>query len=128
MFNTLIQIKHLLIIDKYQRCLSRVSKFRRFDVLKLNDLYVGEGNVRVENAQQDIDMLAEHIYVNGLLEPIVVFAVNDIPEENVEIYESRRMNEGKYEILAGQRRFAAFKQLNEETPRKRLRQNSMSCS
>ena len=91
-----------------------MNKFLRFEELKLVDLYVGESNVRAENVQKDIDILAEHIRVNGLLEPIIVFAVDDLSEKHGEFYESRNEKKGKYEILAGQRRFAAFKKLNEE--------------
>jgi ParB family chromosome partitioning protein len=64
--------------------------------ISLDDLKVGKGQVRTKAVQEGIDELAESIRVVGLLEPIVVC-------------ESEK--KGKYEILAGQRRFLACKQL-----------------
>ncbi len=68
--------------------------------IPLDDLKVGKGQVRTKGVQEGIDELAESIRVQGLLEPIVVC-------------ESEK--KGKYEILAGQRRFLACKQLGMKT-------------
>ena len=80
-------------------------------------MYVGLSNVRVENAtdEEELSILAEHIKKHGLLEPIVVFAVDDI-DDNHKLYETRKDSKNKYEILAGQRRWSSFKKLNEENP------------
>lgn len=63
--------------------------------IPLTEIVTGKSNVRVHNIDKDIEELAEHIKVNGLLEPIVVF----------------KNPSGKYEILAGQRRFTAIQSL-----------------
>ena len=63
--------------------------------IPLADIVTGKSNVRVHNIDKDIEELAAHINVNGLLEPIVVF----------------KNPSGKYEILAGQRRFTAIQSL-----------------
>jgi len=63
--------------------------------IPLSEIVTGKTNVRVHNVEKDIEELAEHISVNGLLEPIIVF----------------QNKSGKYEILAGQRRFTAIKSL-----------------
>jgi ParB family transcriptional regulator, chromosome partitioning protein len=68
--------------------------------IALNDLVVGKGQVRVRDVGKEIDGLAESIQKVGLLEPIVV-----CPGEK----------EGTYEILTGQRRFLAHKQLGKDT-------------
>ena len=67
--------------------------------LKLEDLTLAKGQVRTK-VGEGIDELAESIRVLGLLEPIVVTASS---------------KSGKYEILAGQRRFLAHKRLNKAT-------------
>lgn len=93
----------------------RKNKFLRFQELSLDDLIVGKSNVRSENVGVDIDDLCEHIYANGLLEPPVVFAIDDLSEGH-ELYSSRKEFRGKYEVLAGQRRFTAFKELKKLYP------------
>lgn len=65
-------------------------------LIKLKDLK-SIGNVRSEEDEELLE-LANDIKENGLLQPIVV----------------RTGKEGKYEIIAGHRRFAALKMLNEE--------------
>ena len=92
-------------------------KFKKFDYIELDKLYVGLSNVRVENAtdEEELSILAEHIGKHGLLEPIVVFAVNDIDDDHP-LYETRKNFKNKYEILAGQRRWSSFKKLNKENP------------
>ena len=61
---------------------SNKNKFQKFDYIELDKLYVGLSNVRVENAtdEEELSILAEHIGKHGLLEPIVVFAVNGLDE------------------------------------------------
>ena len=95
------------------------NKFKKFDYIKLGDLYIGPSNVRVENVDDEdaIADLAEHIGKHGLLEPIVVFDNTDL-DENHELYESRKEYKEQFEILAGQRRWIAFKKLKDENPGK----------
>ena len=89
--------------------------FKRFAEIPLDDLMVGRSNARTENVETDLDDLIEHIYANGLLEPITVFAIDDLNNEHA-LYESRRHYAGKHEILAGQRRFNAFCELQRKYP------------
>jgi len=76
-------------------------------------------NVRTENVidEEELQILVDHIGMHGLLEPIVVFDVNDL-EEAHPLYVSRKDHKNKFEILAGQRRYNAFKKLNDENPSK----------
>ena len=67
--------------------------------IRLEDLEIGLGQVRTADVGKDIPELAESIRKVGLLEPIVV-----APAETA----------GKYEILTGQRRFLAHKELGRE--------------
>ena len=96
---------------------SNRNKFQKFDYIELDKLYVGLSNVRVENAtdEEELANLAEHIGIHGLLEPIVVFAVDDINSSHP-LYETRKDYVNKFEILAGQRRWTAFKKLNADNP------------
>ena len=66
-----------------------MAKLKEFKEIKLQDLAIGKGQVRLSEVGKDIDELAESIKKQGLLQPIVV-----CPAEK----------EGKYEILLGQRR------------------------
>ena len=95
------------------------NKFKKFDYIKLGDLYIGPSNVRVENVDDEdaIADLAEHIGKHGLLEPIVVFD-NRALDKNHKLYESREKYKEQFEILAGQRRWIAFKKLKDENPEK----------
>ena len=68
--------------------------------IPLADLTISKGQVRVSQVGKDIEDLAESIRVMGLLEPIVVCEADA---------------KGKYEILTGQRRFLAHKQLKKKT-------------
>lgn len=68
--------------------------------IPLGDLVIGKGQVRVKDVGKEIDELADSIQIMGLLEPIVV-----APADKA----------GKYEILTGQRRFLAHKQLKMPT-------------
>jgi ParB/RepB/Spo0J family partition protein len=91
------------------------NKHHRFEYIEINELYVGRTNVRVENAndEEELNNLAEHIGKHGLLEPIVIFDKNELTEEHP-CYSSRQEFPKRYEILAGQRRWKAFKKLNNE--------------
>jgi ParB/RepB/Spo0J family partition protein len=68
----------------------------------INKLYVSSINVRKtlssEDDESNINDLACDIITNGLINPITV-----------------RVNNDKYEIIAGQRRYLAMKQLNKDT-------------
>ena len=66
----------------------------------LSDLVIGFGQVRTVDVGRDIHELAESIKKIGLLEPIIIC----LSEE-----------EGKYEIIAGQRRYLAHKEIGVET-------------
>lgn len=68
--------------------------------IPLNNLVIGKGQVRLRGMAEGIDELADSIRVLGLLEPIVVCPAED---------------EGKYEIILGQRRFLACQELNLRT-------------
>lgn len=70
--------------------------------IRLDDIVISTGQVRVRDVGKEIDELAASIQKLGLLEPIVV-----CPAEKA----------GKYEILTGQRRFLAHKQLKRSTIR-----------
>src|SRR5262249_7320249 len=70
--------------------------------IPLDDIVISTGQVRVRDVGKEIDELAASIQKMGLLEPIVV-----CPAEKP----------GKYEILTGQRRFLADKQLKRKTIR-----------
>lgn len=79
-----------------------MANIRDVREIPLDDLVIGKGQVRVKDVQKDIDELAESIKVQGLLQPIVVCEAE---------------KKGKYEILTGQRRFLAHKQLKLKTIR-----------
>jgi len=70
--------------------------------IALDDLVISTGQVRVRDVGKEIDELAASIQKLGLLEPILV-----CPAEKP----------GKFEILTGQRRFLAHKQLKRPTIR-----------
>ena len=70
--------------------------------ISLGDLTIGKSQVRVKDVGKEIDELADSIRVQGLLQPIVVCESD---------------KKGKYEILTGQRRFLACKQLKMKTIR-----------
>ncbi|MGC4116785.1 MAG: ParB/RepB/Spo0J family partition protein [Myxococcales bacterium] len=78
-----------------------IPQIKEIKDIALEDLVVGKGQVRVKDVKKDIEDLAESIRVVGLLQPIIV-----CPSEQ---------KKGKYEILAGQRRFLAHVQLKRAT-------------
>lgn len=67
----------------------------KIDYIPLLEIVTGKSQARLSELDKDLDVLALSISKMGLLEPIIVFKNDD----------------GKYEILAGQRRFSAVKQL-----------------
>ena len=74
----------------------------RFDpALPLGDVVIGKGQVRLKIDQTALNELAGSIAVQGLLEPIIV-----CPAE---------IDPNKFEVLAGQRRFLACRQLGYKT-------------
>ncbi len=77
-----------------------MAKIIEIKELPLDVLVIGKGQVRVREVGKDIDQLAASIKKQGLLQPIVV-CESDEP--------------GKYEILTGQRRFLAHRELQKET-------------
>lgn len=81
--------------------MAKIKEAREVREIALSDLSIGKGQVRVKDVAKDIDELAESIRVMGLLEPIVVCPSSQ--------------EKGKYEILTGQRRFLAHKQLKKKT-------------
>ena len=64
--------------------------------IPLDDLVIGKAQARVQDVGKGIEDLAKSIKVQGLLQPIVV---------------CKATQEGKWEILTGQRRFLAHKML-----------------
>lgn len=74
-----------------------MAKIIEYRDIPLDSLIVGKGQVRTKDIGQGLDELAQSIKIQGLLQPIVV----------CEAQESE-----KWEILTGQRRFLACKQLN----------------
>jgi ParB family chromosome partitioning protein len=68
--------------------------------IPLENMVIGKGQVRKHHVAKDIHELADSIRVVGQLQPIVVAEFADRP--------------GKYEILTGQRRFLACKELGQK--------------
>lgn len=68
--------------------------------IPLSSLIIDQAQVRTSDVALEIDELAESIKKIGLLEPIVVSPTDQ---------------EGKYEVLAGQRRFLAHEKIGAET-------------
>jgi ParB/RepB/Spo0J family partition protein len=85
--------------------------------IKDTQIYIRQNGLRISRRCTDDEMLnlVEHIKIHGILEPLVVFAVDDLTEDH-ELYESRKDFKGKYEILSGERRFNASIILNREFP------------
>jgi len=73
-----------------------VAKFKEIREIPLEDLEIGLGQVRLRDVSKDIDELAASIKKVGLLEPIVVCESEE---------------DGKFEIITGQRRFLAHQEL-----------------
>lgn len=77
-----------------------MSSFQmKIDYVPVSEVVTGKSQARLSELDKDLDVLALSISKLGLLEPISVFKNDD----------------GKFEILAGQRRFSAVKQLGWDT-------------
>ena len=76
-----------------------MAKIVGYRDIPLDDLTIGKGQVRTQDPGKEIEDLARSIEAQGLLQPIVVC-------------EARK--KGKWEILAGQRRFLAHKHLKKD--------------
>ena len=74
-----------------------MARIQEVKEISLDDLVIGKGQVRTRDPAKGIDELADSIRKVGLLEPIVVCPAED---------------GGKYEIILGQRRFLACRELN----------------
>jgi ParB family chromosome partitioning protein len=68
------------------------------DSINVDKLYISDINVRKTNINE-IEELSNSIDMNGLINPITV----------------RKSDDDKYEIIAGQRRYLAMKELNKHT-------------
>ena len=77
-----------------------MAKLLEYRELPLADLLIDKGQVRTRNVDKEVDALAESIRRQGLLQPIVV---------------CKAEQEGKWEILSGQRRYLAHKLLRRDT-------------
>ena len=76
-----------------------MAKIEAYRNIPLDDLVIGKGQVRTQDLSKGIEDLARSIEAQGLLQPIVVCAARE---------------EGKWEILTGQRRFLAHKKLQRD--------------
>lgn len=83
----------------------------RVENVHLDKLVPSESNVRRRDISTDVDQLAANIRQLGLQQPIVVQAVPDTD---------------RFEIIIGQRRYLAFKQLRRETIPARIISNEMT--
>ena len=77
-----------------------MASIAEFKKIPLGDLTIGLGQVRTRDVSKEVDELADSIAQVGLLEPIVVCPTDEV---------------GKYEIITGQRRFLAHKELEKDT-------------
>lgn len=77
-----------------------MAKIERFEDIPLDRLVLGKAQVRLRNVSKEVHELADSIRKVGLLEPIIVAPARE---------------PGKYEIILGQRRFLAHKELGMET-------------
>jgi ParB family chromosome partitioning protein len=68
--------------------------------LQLDSLTIGLGQIRLRDVSAGINELAQSIDKQGLLQPVVVAPTGE---------------EGKYELILGQRRFLAHKELGRDT-------------
>ena len=77
-----------------------MAKILGYREIPLDDLVIGLGQVRTDNPGAGVEGLAASIEAQGLLQPIVVCEATQ---------------PGKWQILTGQRRFLAYRNLNRET-------------
>ena len=71
-----------------------------FAILPVESLFVSPCNVRTRDAARDLDSLVANIRAHGLIQPLVV----------------RPSADGRFEVIAGQRRLMAGQRLAEERP------------
>lgn len=76
-----------------------MAKIMEYRDIPLDDLVLSKGQVRTQSPSKEIEDLARSIEAQGLLQPIVVCDARE---------------KGKWEILAGQRRFLAHKYLKKD--------------
>ena len=77
-----------------------MAKIVEYRDIPLDDLVIGKGQVRTQDLGKGIEDLAHSIKSQGLLQPIVICPARE---------------PGKWEILTGQRRFLAHRQLKKES-------------
>ena len=77
-----------------------MAKIVEYRDIPLDDLVIGKGQVRTQDLGKGIEDLANSIKAQGLLQPIAVCPARE---------------PGKWEILTGQRRFLAHRQLKKES-------------
>ena len=77
-----------------------MASIAEFKEIPLGDLTIGLAQVRTRDVSKEVDELADSIGQVGLLEPIVVCPTGE---------------EGRYEIITGQRRFLAHQELKKDT-------------
>lgn len=77
-----------------------MAKIVKYEDISLDNLVIGKGQVRTQDPGKGIEDLARSIDAQGLLQPIVVCEARE---------------DGKWEILTGQRRFLAHKMLKRES-------------
>ena len=77
-----------------------MAKILEYRDVPLDDLVIGKGQARTQDVGRDLEYLTASIRSQGLLQPIVVCEAT---------------RQGKWEILTGQRRFLACKELGRET-------------
>lgn len=76
-----------------------IAKIKEVHDIPLDKIVIGNAQVRTRDVDKRVDELAESIRAVGLLNPILVVERDD----------------GKYEVLTGQRRFLAHQKLNADT-------------
>ena len=75
---------------------------KKLEEIQLEKLGVPKENLRIHNADMELDDLGINIHAVGQSQPILVFPLSD--------------GSGNYEVLEGQRRLNAFDQLNQKYP------------
>ena len=60
--------------------------------IPLTDIEISDDNVRLHNAERDLDQLAESIHLLGLMQPVVL---------------TGEFGKPPYQLISGQRRFMA---------------------
>ena len=78
-----------------------MPSFKEVRQVRLDELTPSPQQVRTRDVKKDLGELVDNIRVHGQLEPILIT--------------SRKNEAGKYDIVAGQRRWLAMKELGEET-------------